>query len=38
MRPTVVKKSTFKDKLLGKKDVIKQTPQVIGISGSDPVG
>jgi len=38
MRPVVVKKATFKEKALGKKDEVKNVPQVIGMSGADPVG
>ena len=38
MRPVVVKKATRAEKIKGKKDVVKQVPQVIGMSGADPVG
>ena len=38
MKPTLVKRASFAEKLRGGKDTYKQTPQVIGMSGADPVG
>ena len=38
MRPVVVKKATRAEKIKGKKDVVKQVPQVVGMSGADPIG
>jgi hypothetical protein len=38
MRPVVVKKATRAEKIKGKKDKIKYVPQVIGMSGADPIG
>ena len=37
MRPVVVKKATRAEKIKGKKDVVKQVPHVIGMSGVDPL-
>ena len=37
MRPVVVKKATRAEKIKGKKDIVKQIPHVIGISGADPL-
>lgn len=38
MRPVIIKKATRAEKIKGKKDVVKQVPQVIGMSGTDPIG
>ena len=38
MRPTLKKQATISEKLKGKKDEYKQTPQIVGMSGSDPIG
>ena len=38
MRPILVKKVTRDEKIKGKKNVIKQVPRVIGMSGVDPIG
>ena len=38
MRPVLVKKATLAEKIKGKKDVVKQVPRGIGMSGADPVG
>jgi hypothetical protein len=38
MRPTLKRKATKAEKLRGKKDEYIQTPQVVGMSGADPVG
>ena len=37
MRPVVVKKATRAEKIKGKKDIVKQIPHVIGMSGADPL-
>lgn len=37
MRPVVVKKATRAEKIKGKKDIVKQIPRVIGMSGADPL-
>ena len=38
MRPTLERQVTISEKLKGKKDEYKQTPQIVGMSGSDPIG
>ena len=38
MRPTLKRQATISEKLKGKKDEYKQTPQIVGMSGSDPIG
>jgi hypothetical protein len=38
MRPVLIKKATRAEKIKGKKDVVKQVPRGIGMSGADPVG
>lgn len=38
MRPVIIKKVTRAEKIKGKKNIVKQVPQVIGMSGTDPVG
>lgn len=38
MRPVIIKKATRAEKIKGKKDIVKQVPQVIGMSGTDPIG
>lgn len=38
MRPVIIKKVTRAEKIKGKKNVVKQVPQVIGMSGTDPIG
>lgn len=38
MRPVIIKKATRAEKIKGKKNIVKQVPQVIGMSGTDPVG
>ena len=38
MRPTLKRRATIAEKLQGKKDEYKQVPQVVGMSGADPVG
>lgn len=38
MKPTLVKRASLAEKLRGGKDTYKQIPQVIGMSGADPVG
>lgn len=38
MRPVIKRKATFAEKLQGKKDEYEQVPQVVGMSGADPVG
>lgn len=38
MRPTIKRQATISEKLKGKKDEYKQTPQIVGMSGSDPIG
>ena len=37
MRPTLKRKATTAEKLQGKKDEYKQVPQVVGMSGADPL-
>ena len=37
MRPVIKRKATFAEKLQGKKDEYEQIPQVIGMSGADPL-
>ena len=37
MRPTIKRKATTAEKLQGKKDEYEQTPQVVGMSGADPL-
>ena len=38
MRPTLKRQATISEKLKGKKDEYKQTPQIVGMSGTDPIG
>ena len=38
MRPTLKRQATISEKLKGKKDEYKQIPQIVGMSGTDPVG
>ena len=38
MRPVLVRRASFQDKLKGKKDVYKKVPSGKGMSGVDPVG
>lgn len=38
MRPTLKRQTTISEKLKGKKDEYKQIPQIVGMSGTDPVG
>lgn len=38
MRPVLVKRASFRDKLRGKKDTYKRVPSGKGMSGADPVG
>lgn len=37
MRPNIKRKATIAEKLRGKKDEYKQVPQVVGMSGADPL-
>ena len=38
MRPTLKRQVTISEKLKGKKDEYKQTAQIVGMSGTDPIG
>ena len=38
MRPTLKRQATISEKLKGKKDEYKQIPQIVGMSGTDPIG